>query len=236
MLCYEFRKLKRRYMFWGIIVLVLMPCLLQSYAGYLETRIPLEVLYITGLDLFETLIFPPMTGIVISMLFHFDEEHQGMLPLMLCGVSSKKYLWSKWMVSVFLCEAWFFVAYSVTFFFTMKRGGNMVMILTGQMPYLICSAVIIVLLVNLGFLVNLIFHNPLISSLTGAALTILGLVFRDRFTGRLNPYGYLNRFILIKEMEAGDFLCAGGFLLLSLLCILVMIKKEGRMGYAGEKK
>lgn len=109
-------------------------------------------------------------------------------------------------------------------------------VLAEQLPYLICSGAMIVLLVNLGFLWNLVFHSPLVSSLIGVLLSVLGLLLSDTFMGRVNPYGYLNRFIVFQEMEGGDFLCAGSILILSLLFVFAMVKKEGCMGYAREKR
>ncbi|EDT72742.1 ABC transporter permease [Clostridium perfringens] len=220
----ELLKIKRQYHLFSIVIIGFLVVCFQSYIGYKETSIPSSALYVTGLDIFSSLIFPVMITILVSLSFYHDVENMGIQLFILKGISIRKIFYSKWIAYVIAMIIYFLLAFSITVFFMVLRGINIIDIFYNTFTYLIYSILSIILLVNLSFILYGVLKNYFIPILIGVIASIIGVINLGDWVNMLNPWAYLNNLSSTKSIGWEYFATIIISTLISCFTMLMVIK------------
>lgn len=178
---FELRKIKGS----GILVigavLTILSVLFQGYLGLMVKEITCDIMHVTAMDLFSTLIFPIFISVVVSESFSIEEINCGIANSYFSNISIIK-IYSMKLLTVRLINLFFFIlATAITMIFVALKGGNPILTLLKEWKWIVLSVLTIFSLINIVGMIIILFKSRLCSMLISVIATI--------FAGILNPLG-----------------------------------------------
>lgn len=188
---FELRKIKGS----GILVigavLTIMSVLFQGYLGLMVKEITCDIMHVTAMDLFSTLIFPIFISVVVSESFSIEETNCGIANSYFSNISIIK-IYTMKLLAVRLINLFIFtLATVITMIFVALKGGNPLLTLLKEWKWLALSLLTIFTLINIVGLFIILFKSRLCSMLISVIATILASVLNPLGISWLNPwYGF----------------------------------------------
>lgn len=178
---FELRKIKGS----GILVigavLTILSVLFQGYLGLMVKEITCDIIHVTAMDLFSTLIFPIFISVVVSESFSIEETNCGIANSYFTNISINK-IYTMKLLTVRLINLFFFtLATAITMIFVALKGGNPILTLLKEWKWIVLSVLTIFSLINIVGVIIILFKSRLCSMLISVIATI--------FAGILNPLG-----------------------------------------------
>ena len=193
----------------------------QSYFAYKEPGIQSIALYITGLDIFVSVILPILISVVVTFSFYMDNENSGFQLFTINGISIKKLFYSKWLFCIIIINIYFIFEFLITIPFMLRRGISIINIINTTVPYILSSIIVIILLTNISFIMYVISKNYFIPPIISLLGIIIGNFNVGEWLPRMNVFSYLSRLLFIKAMNGIDIIV---ILLMSIIsCCLLML-------------
>ncbi|WP_274420372.1 ABC transporter permease [Blautia sp. XA-2221] len=220
----EFLKFKANRLLHGILFVCMGNVLLQSYFAWKESGIPSTAVWITGLDLFVSVVLPIMIPIFVTFSCYVDQENHGIKLFTLKGISGKKLFYSKWIFCIWIMNFYFFLGFFITIPFMLFRGVGIFKVILIAAPYILSSSAVIVLLINISFLLNVISKSYLIPPVIGLIGVIMGSFNVGKWLSQWNPFSYLSRLLFLKAMSRADLLIILSMVLLSFYLLKISEK------------
>lgn len=188
---FELRKIKGSGIFVIGAVLTILSVLFQGYLGLMVKEITFDIMYVTAMDLFSTLIFPIFISVVVSESFSIEETNCGIANSYFSNISIIK-IYSMKLLTVRLINLFFFtLATVITMIFVALKGGNPLLTLLKEWKWLALSLLTIFTLINIVGLFIILFKSRLCSMLISVIATILASVLNPLGISWLNPwYGF----------------------------------------------
>ena len=188
---FELRKIKGS----GILVigavLTILSVLFQGYLGLMVKEITCDIMHVTAMDLFSTLIFPIFISVVVSESFSIEETNCGIANSYFTNISINK-IYTMKLLTVRLINLFYFIlATAITMIFVVLKGGNPLLTLLKEWKWLALSLLTIFTLINIVGLFIILFKSRLCSMLISVIATILASVINPLGISWLNPwYGF----------------------------------------------
>lgn len=220
----EFLKFKSNILLICILFLGIFNVLLQSYFAYKEHSIQSIAIYITGLDIFVSVILPILIPVFITFSFYMDNENSGIQLFILKGISIKKVFYSKWIFYILIISVYFILGFAITIPFMFSRGLTISNIIYTVVPYILSSIITIILLINISFVFYVTSKNYFIPPIISLVGLIIGIFNLGEWLPRLNVFSYLSRLFFIKSMNATDIVVILLMVIISC-CLLVLSGK-----------
>ncbi len=217
----EFLKFKSNIILISLMLLGVFNVLLQSYFAYKEPGIPSAALYITGLDIFVSVILPILIPVFIAFSFYMDNENSGFQLFTLKCLSARKLFCSKWIFCVLILSIYFIFGFLTTIPFMLFRGIGIVHIMGAAIPYILSSIIAIILLINVAFVLYIISKSYFIPPALSLAGLIIGVFNIGEWLPRLNIFSYLSRLLFIKSLNTADIITI--LLMVAISCCLLPI-------------
>ena len=188
---FELRKIKGSGIFVIGAVLTILSVLFQGYLGLMVKEITCDIMHVTAMDLFSTLIFPIFISVVVSESFSIEETNCGIANSYFSNISIIK-IYSMKLLTVRLINLFFFtLATVITMIFVALKGGNPLLTLLKEWKWLALSLLTIFTLINIVGLFIILFKSRLCSMLISVIATILASVLNPLGISWLNPwYGF----------------------------------------------
>lgn len=217
----EFLKFKSNAILRCILFLGIINVLLQSYFAYKESSIQSTAIYITGLDIFVSVILPILIPVFITFSFYMDNENSGIQLFTLKGISIKKLFYSKWVFCILIINLYFVLGFVVTIPFMLSRGISIINIVYTILPYLLSSIMTIILLINTSFAFYVTSKSYFIPSVISLIGLIIGVFNVGEWIPRFNIFSYLSRLFFIKSMNVTDMVVI--LLMFIISCLLLIV-------------
>lgn len=188
---FELRKIKGS----GILVigavLTILSVLFQGYLGLMVKEITCDIIHVTALNLFSTLIFPIFISVVVSESFSIEETNCGIANSYFTDISINK-IYTMKLLTVRLINLFYFIlATAITMIFVALKGGNPILTLLKEWKWIVLSVLTIFSLINIVGLIIILFKSRLCSMLISVIATILASVLNPLGISWLNPwYGF----------------------------------------------
>lgn len=217
----EFLKFKSNIILTCILVLGIINILFQSYFAYKETSIQAIAIYITGLDIFVSVILPILIPVFITFSFYMDNENSGIQLFTLKSISLKKLFYSKWVFCILIINIYFVLGLVVTIPFMLSRGIGFINIVYTMVPYLLSSIMTIILLINASFAFYVTSKSYFVPSVISLVGLIVGIFNIGKWIPRFNIFSYLSRLLFIKSMNVTDIVVI--LLMFIISCLLLIV-------------
>ena len=228
----EFLKFKANRILHGILFVCMGNVLLQSYFAWREFRIPSTAIWITGLDLFVSVVFPILLPVFVTFSCYVDRENNGIQLFTLKGISGKHLFYSKWIFCIWTMNIYFLLGFLITIPFMLFRGVDILKVILIAAPYILSSITVIILLINISFLLNVVSKSYLIPPVIGLIGVILGSFNVGKWWSRWNPFSYMSRLLFLKTMNGVDWIIILSMVILSFYLLSVSKKLYVRnLGY-----
>lgn len=188
---FELRKIKGSGIFVIGAVLTILSVLFQGYLGLMVKEITCDIIHVTALNLFSTLIFPIFISVVVSESFSIEETNCGIANSYFANISINK-IYTMKLLTVRLINLFYFIlATAITMIFVALKGGNPLLTLLKEWKWLTLSLLTIFTLINIVGLFIILFKSRLCSMLISVIATILASVLNPLGISWLNPwYGF----------------------------------------------
>ena len=188
---FELRKIKGS----GILVigavLTILSVLFQGYLGLMVKEITCDIIHVTALNLFSTLIFPIFISVVVSESFSIEETNCGIANSYFSNISINK-IYTMKLLTVRLINLFYFIlATAITMIFVALKGGNLILTLLKEWKWIVLSVLTIFSLINIVGLIIILFKSRLCSMLISVIATIFASILNPLGISWLNPwYGF----------------------------------------------
>ncbi|WP_027209210.1 ABC transporter permease [Butyrivibrio hungatei] len=188
---FELRKIKGS----GILVigavLTILSVLFQGYLGLMVKEVTCDIIHVTAMDLFSTLIFPIFISVVVSESFSIEETNCGIANSYFTNISINK-IYTMKLLTVRLINLFYFIlATAITMIFVALKGGNPLLTLLKEWKWLALSVLTIFSLINIVGLIIILFKSRLCSMLISVIATIFASILNPLGISWLNPwYGF----------------------------------------------
>lgn len=217
----EFLKFKTNIILHCILVFGMVNVLLQSYLAYKEPGIQSIALWITGLDIFVSVVLPILIPVFVTFSYYMDSENSGIQLFTLKGISRKKLFYSKWIFYVMIISSYFLFGFFITIPFMFFRGLSISDIMRTGAPYILSSIIVIILLINISFILYIISKSYFIPPVISLVGLIIGSFNVGKWLPRFNVFSYLSRLLFIKTMNIADIIVILSMVIMS--CCLLML-------------
>lgn len=198
----ELLKYKRSRSLKIMLFFVTLLVLFQSYTGYVTLEIPTKALYATGLDMLSMFVFPTLIPMILVLSFYMDKENDGYQNLLLRGITRKSIFGFQWIFYLIIFPCLFFLFFCLVLTFMGLRGGNILEILIGLLPYLLYTTIAIFSIVNISILLyELSNQNSMLPILIGLGGAIVGTFPFGDYFWLINPYSYLNHLFAFHSLK-----------------------------------
>lgn len=220
----EFLKFKTNIILHCILVFGMVNVLLQSYLAYKEPGIQSIALWITGLDIFVSVVLPILIPVFVTFSYYMDSENSGIQLFTLKGISRKKLFYSKWIFYVMIISSYFLFGFFITIPFMFFRGLSISDIMRTGAPYILSSIIVIILLINISFILYIISKSYFIPPVISLVGLIIGSFNVGKWLPRFNVFSYLSRLLFIKTMNIADIIVILSMVIMSC-CLLRLAGK-----------
>lgn len=220
----EFLKFKTNIILHCILVFGMVNVLLQSYLAYKEPGIQSIALWITGLDIFVSVVLPILIPVFVTFSYYMDSENSGIQLFTLKGISRKKLFYSKWIFYVMIISSYFLFGFFITIPFMFFRGLSISDIMRTGAPYILSSIIVIILLINISFILYIISKSYFIPPVISLVGLIIGSFNVGKWLPRFNVFSYLSRLLFIKTMNIADIIVILSMVIMSC-CLLMLVGK-----------
>ncbi|WP_026668295.1 ABC transporter permease [Butyrivibrio sp. AE2005] len=188
---FELRKIKGSGILVIGVVLTILSVLFQGYLGLMVKEITCDIIHVTAMDLFSTLIFPIFISVVVSESFSIEETNCGIANSYFTNISINK-IYTMKLLTVRLINLFYFIlAAAITMIFVALKGGNPLLTLLKEWKWIVLSVLTIFSLINIVGLIIILFKSRLCSMLISVIATIFASILNPLGISWLNPwYGF----------------------------------------------
>ncbi|SFU72386.1 ABC transporter permease [Butyrivibrio sp. M55] len=188
---FELRKIKGS----GTLVigaaLTILSVLFQGYLGLLAKEITSDIIHVTAMDLFSTLLFPIIISVIVSGSFSIEETNCGIINLYLSDISINKTYRAKLLTVRILSVFYFVLAVTTTMIFVVLKGGNPLEILANEWKWIALSVLNIFTLINIVAILIVCFKSRLLAMMISVVATVFASLLNPLGISWLNPwYGF----------------------------------------------
>ena len=188
---FELRKIKGS----GILVigavLTILSVLFQGYLGLMVKEITCDIIHVTAMDLFSTLIFPIFISVVVSESFSIEEVNCGIANSYFSNISINK-IYTMKLLTVRLINLFYFIlATAITMIFVALKGGNPVDIFFKEWNWIALTIINIHTLINVVAILIVCFKSRLLAMMISVIATVFASLLNPLGISWLNPwYGF----------------------------------------------
>ena len=188
---FELRKIKGS----GILVigavLTILSVLFQGYLGLMVKEITCDIMHVTAMDLFSTLIFPIFISVVVSESFSIEEINCGIANSYFTNISINK-IYTMKLLTVRLINLFYFIlAAAITMIFVALKGGNTVDIFFKEWNWIALTIINIHTLINVVAILIVCFKSRLLAMMISVIATVFASLLNPLGISWLNPwYGF----------------------------------------------
>lgn len=188
---FELRKIKGS----GILVigavLTILSVLFQGYLGLMVKEITCDIMHVTAMDLFSTLIFPIFISVVVSRSFSIEETNCGIANSYFTNISINK-IYTMKLLTVRLINLFYFIlAAAITMIFVALKGGNTVDIFFKEWNWIALTIINIHTLINVVAILIVCFKSRLLAMMISVIATVFASLLNPLGISWLNPwYGF----------------------------------------------
>ena len=188
---FELRKIKGSGIFVIGAVLTILSVLFQGYLGLMVKEITCDIMHVTAMDLFSTLIFPIFISVVVSESFSIEETNCGIANSYFSNISIIK-IYSMKLLTVRLINLFFFtLATVITMIFVALKGGNTVDIFFKEWNWIALTIINIHTLINVVAILIVCFKSRLLAMMISVIATVFASLLNPLGISWLNPwYGF----------------------------------------------
>ncbi len=188
---FELRKIKGSGIFVIGAVLTILSVLFQGYLGLMVKEITCDIMHVTAMDLFSTLIFPIFISVVVSESFSIEEINCGIANSYFSNISIIK-IYSMKLLTVRLINLFYFIlATAITMIFVALKGGNTVDIFFKEWNWIALTIINIHTLINVVAILIVCFKSRLLAMMISVIATVFASLLNPLGISWLNPwYGF----------------------------------------------
>ena len=188
---FELRKIKGSGIFVIGAVLTILSVLFQGYLGLMVKEITCDIMHVTAMDLFSTLIFPIFISVVVSESFSIEEINCGIANSYFSNISINK-IYTMKLLTVRLINLFYFIlATAITMIFVALKGGNTVDIFFKEWNWIALTIINIHTLINVVAILIVCFKSRLLAMMISVIATVFASLLNPLGISWLNPwYGF----------------------------------------------
>lgn len=188
---FELRKIKGSGIFVIGAVLTILSVLFQGYLGLMVKEITCDIIHVTAMDLFSTLIFPIFISVVVSESFSIEEINCGIANSYFTNISINK-IYTMKLLTVRLINLFYFIlATAITMIFVALKGGNTVDIFFKEWNWIALTIINIHTLINVVAILIVCFKSRLLAMMISVIATVFASLLNPLGISWLNPwYGF----------------------------------------------
>ena len=188
---FELRKIKGSGILVIGVVLTILSVLFQGYLGLMAKEITCDIIHVTALNLFSTLIFPIFISVVVSGSFSIEEINCGIANSYFSNISINK-IYTMKLLTVRLINLFYFIlAAAMTMIFVVLKGGNTVYIFLKEWKWIALTIINIHTLINVVAILIVCFKSRLLAMMISVIATVFASLLNPLGISWLNPwYGF----------------------------------------------
>lgn len=188
---FELRKIKGSGILVIGVVLTILSVLFQGYLGLMVKEITCDIIHVTALNLFSTLIFPIFISVVVSGSFSIEEINCGIANSYFSNISINK-IYTMKLLTVRLINLFYFIlAAAITMIFVALKGGNTVDIFFKEWNWIALTIINIHTLINVVAILIVCFKSRLLAMMISVIATVFASLLNPLGISWLNPwYGF----------------------------------------------
>lgn len=192
---FEIKKFKKSGLILGSVVLTFLSVGLQGYAALKANGIKPNILYITAMDLFTSLLFPIICSFIVIRSLYSDITNNGVVNYYYKGLSIKKVFIMKWSSNFLICSILFVLALLISGIYINLKGGFALYIYLEEWRYIVLSFIAIANIINLVTMISIFAQSQLLPAIISVIASSFSSILNGVNLWYLNPWGYMSNLV-----------------------------------------